>query len=153
MYPSLQRWLGILGSIIIHCCSGFCHRSNRGWRDREVVERTTGGDPVRDYLFNRTWFCDHLIDSESWDGFDHSSFSTNCSLFCGCSGLGSSDSAKESEHVSCPSNRAVHHDDERLSWCLNLFDNCFSGTRLALKIGPSFCCPSANFGRIFGYSG
>ena len=116
------------------------------------MERTTGGDPVRDYLFNRTWFCDHLIDSESWDGSDHSSFSTNCSLFCGCSGLGSSDSAKESEHVSCPSNMAVHHDDERLSWCLNLFDNCFSGTRLALKIGPSFCCPSANFGRFFGCS-
>ena len=60
------------------------------------MERTTGGDPVRNCLFNRTWFCDHLIDSESWDGSDHSSFSTNCSLFCSCSRLGISDSAKES---------------------------------------------------------
>ena len=113
------------------------------------MEKTTGGDPVRDYLFNRTWFYDRLIDLGSWDGFDHSSFSTNCSLFCGCSGLGSSDSAKKSEHGYCSGNRAVHHDDERLSWCLNLFDDCFLGRRLALKFEPSFCYPSANFGRFF----
>ena len=55
--------------------------------------------------------------------------------------------------IDCTNNWAVHHDDERLGWCLDLFDDCFSGRRLALKIESSFCCPSANFGRIFGYSG
>ena len=120
--------------------------------DREGVEGTASWGFAGNCLFNRTWVNDLLIDLECSDGSDHSSFSTNCSLFCGCSGIGSSDSAKESEHVSCPSNRAVHHDDERLGWWLDLFDDCFSGRRLALKFEPSFCYPSVNFGRIFGYS-
>ena len=73
--------------------------------------------------------------------------------FAAVVGSGRSDSAKEGEHGSCISDWVVHHDDERLGWWLDLFDDCFSGRRLASKFEPSFCYPSVNFGRIFGYSG
>ena len=118
------------------------------------MERTTGGDPVRDYLFNRTWFYDHLIDSESWDGCDYSSFSTNCSLLCGCSGLGSSDSAKESDiDPALAIGPFITTMNDLVGVWIYLTIAFHAGRRLALKIKPSFCCPSANFGRIFGYSG
>ena len=52
----------------------------------------------------------------------------------------------------CASVRAIHHNDERPDWCLDLINDCFPGGSLALEFELSFDYPSEDFGRIFEYS-
>ena len=47
---------------------------------------------------------------------------------------------------------AIHHNDERPDWCLDLINDCFPGGRLAMEFELSFDYPIEDFGRIFGYS-
>ena len=53
---------------------------------------------------------------------------------------------KRAKKRPCASVRAIHHNDERPDWCLDLINDCFPGGRLALEFELSFDYPSEDFG-------